>query len=126
MKLRLIFPIGAILLILGVATCCYLQDKKNQQRVILDDKAVNKDTGINYGIGIPDSAESTGSYYGTTDITILTSTPSIWIDSWYPKTKSRSGINYHDLIQLNDNQYLFVGKDGFGNTFDSTIITINK
>ena len=50
--------------------------------------------------------------------------PSVWINTWHPDG-SRSGHYYNDLIKLNDNQYLFVGKDGRGKTFDSSIITIN-
>lgn len=127
MKLRYIISITILVSFLIVTTCNHYMQKKNQQRVILDDKAVGYKNGVNYGTHIPDSSEP---YCLTMDVKQgslkVSYAPSIWIDSWYPKTKSRSGITYNDLIQLNDNQYLFVGKDGFGKTFDSTIITINK
>lgn len=50
----------------------------------------------------------------------------VWIESWYPKEpdNARGGRSYNDCIKLNDHQFLFVGKDGMGNTFDSSIITI--
>ena len=51
--------------------------------------------------------------------------PRIWIRTFNPDG-SGSGKCYNDLIKISENQYLFVGKDGFGKTFDSTIITINK
>lgn len=44
MNIKLKYPIGAVLIILGVATCNYYYQKKNQQRVMLDDKAVNSDS----------------------------------------------------------------------------------
>lgn len=119
MNVKLIYPIGAVLIILGVATCNYYYQKKNQERVILDDKSVgykNGDTvriyspnGVDYGTRIPDKPRL-----------------SIWIRSWFPKEGRGSFKNYFDLIKLNDHQYLFLGKDGLGNTFDSSIITINK
>lgn len=56
----------------------------------------------------------------------VVSKPSIVLQYWKPKEGIRARYCYNDLIKLNDNQYLYVGKDGFGNTFDSTIITINK
>lgn len=42
----------------------------------------------------------------------------------------RHGSIYFDLKQISSDryydEYLFIGKDGFGNTFDSTIITLVK
>jgi len=51
-------------------------------------------------------------------------TPSVWIETYYPDG-SRHGRCYNDCIKINDNQYLFVGKDFRGITFDSSIITVN-
>ena len=52
------------------------------------------------------------------------SSPSVWIDTYYPDGSVR-GKCYNDLIQINKRQFLFVGKDYYGKTFDSSIITVN-
>lgn len=49
----------------------------------------------------------------------------IYRESW-GKDGSRSGTFYHDCIRLNNNEFIFVGKDLSGKTFDSTVITILK
>lgn len=57
---------------------------------------------------------------------------SVWIESYQGREKDGKRINVrfgtylNDLKKINGNQYLFLGKDECGITFDSTIITINK
>lgn len=51
------------------------------------------------------------------------SSPSVWIQTYYPDG-SVHGKCYNGLIQINKRQYLFVGKDYYGKTFDSSIITV--
>lgn len=50
---------------------------------------------------------------------------SIWIEYNKPKEKLHGGKSYNDLKKIDDTHYLFIGKDLQGNTFDSTIITLN-